>query len=285
MCLIGLNAFGTKLWGKTSDIAVSEICQRNVLMSAVDDTGMGRDPFIHPDAYDLAILHPQYRKMMGGNYYNFGLWSEPTDTPDVACARLTQSLINFDSSPQSAKTVLDVGCGLGAGTDQIARYYNHAKVCGLNYSSRQIARAEATYHRSNLRFQYADALALPFPDATIDRIFCIEAAMHFQTRAEFFAEARRSLRPNGRLILADILCNQENSVIPMENVVSDTAAYASLCQTSGFDILALETVTDQVVRPFAAFLRQSGRGPIARFIEGMTRDYVLVSLSKKGRGQ
>ena len=251
-------------------------------MSAPHDTSAGRSPHLHPDAYDLAILHPQYRKMMGGDYYNFGLWTEAADTPDTASARLTQAVIDFDNDAQSARTILDVGCGLGAGSAQISEAYSHAKVQGINYSSRQIARAAATYNRKNLSFQCADAVALPCPDASVDRIFCIEAAMHFQTRAKFFDEAWRTLRANGQLLIADILCEAANSVIPTENVVSDTASYARLCQSAGFEVTALETVTDRTVQPFSAFLRRSGRGPIARFIEGMSKDYILVALVKKG---
>ena len=251
-------------------------------MSAPHDTSAERCPHLRPDAYDLAILHPQYRKMMGGNYYNFGLWTQATDTPDIASARLTQAVIDLDNEVQSAKSVLDVGCGLGAGSAQISETYSHTEVQGINYSQRQIARAAATYDRQNLSFRCADAIALPCPDASVDRIFCIEAAMHFQTRLKFFDEAWRTLRPNGQLLIADILCEAANNIIPAENVVSDTASYARLCQSAGFSVTALETVTDQTVHPFAAFLRRSGRAPIARFIQDMSKDYILVTLVKKG---
>ncbi|GGX67372.1 hypothetical protein GCM10007385_40610 [Tateyamaria omphalii] len=252
-------------------------------MSAMQDADAERYPNLHPDAYDLAILHPQYRKMMGGNFYNFGLWSEASDTPEIASARLTQAAIDLDRETESARTVLDVGCGLGAGSAQIADVYCHAKVCGINYSPRQIARAETTYRKENLSFQCADAVALPFPDGSVDRVFCIEAAMHFQTRVDFLDEVWRTLRPGGQLYAADILCTKANDIIPAENVVPDGASYAAKCRSAGFEVLVLDTITDRTVGPFAAHLKRSGRGPIARFIKDMTQEYILVALRKEAK--
>jgi ubiquinone/menaquinone biosynthesis C-methylase UbiE len=46
----------------------------------------------------------------------------------------------------------------------------------------------------------ARAEALPWPDASFDRVFCINALHHFGDRAQFFAEARRILKPGGGLL-------------------------------------------------------------------------------------
>ena len=44
------------------------------------------------------------------------------------------------------------------------------------------------------------AAALPWRDGSFDRIFCVNALHHFPDRMQFFAEARRVLRPGGGLI-------------------------------------------------------------------------------------
>ncbi len=48
----------------------------------------------------------------------------------------------------------------------------------------------------------ADALALPFPDASFDVVCCQFGAMFFPDRAAGFREARRVLRPDGSFIFA-----------------------------------------------------------------------------------
>jgi len=41
---------------------------------------------------------------------------------------------------------------------------------------------------------------LPFPDESFDRLFCVNALHHFDDRVQFFAEARRVLKPGGGLL-------------------------------------------------------------------------------------
>ena len=49
-----------------------------------------------------------------------------------------------------------------------------------------------------------DAARLPFADAAVDGIISVEAAFHFRSRAAFFAECYRVLRPRGVLSISDI---------------------------------------------------------------------------------
>ena len=51
-----------------------------------------------------------------------------------------------------------------------------------------------------LTWQPADALDLPFPDASFDAVCCQFGVMFFPDRIKGYAEARRVLRPGGRFI-------------------------------------------------------------------------------------
>ena len=53
---------------------------------------------------------------------------------------------------------------------------------------------------TRIRWQQADALALPFADASFDTVVCQFGVMFFPDRVKGYAEARRVLRPGGRFI-------------------------------------------------------------------------------------
>jgi SAM-dependent methyltransferase len=98
------------------------------------------------------------------------------------------TLRNF-LGPES-NAALDVGCGTG--------YWLRANVIGVDFSAGMLARARAAHPAS--RLVRARAEALPWPDATFDRVYCINALHHFADRGAFFAEARRILKPGGGLL-------------------------------------------------------------------------------------
>lgn len=53
---------------------------------------------------------------------------------------------------------------------------------------------------ARLEWRQADALSLPFADASFDAVCCQFGAMFFPDRVAGFAEARRVLRPGGRFV-------------------------------------------------------------------------------------
>ena len=71
-------------------------------------------------------------------------------------------------------------------------------LAGVEPSARMLARAKAS--APHARLVRARAEALPWRDATFDRVFCVNALHHFADRARFFAEARRILAPGGALL-------------------------------------------------------------------------------------
>ncbi len=56
--------------------------------------------------------------------------------------------------------------------------------------------------RINIEWQQADALELPFEDASFDVVCCQFGAMFFPDRTAGYAEARRVLRPGGRFVFS-----------------------------------------------------------------------------------
>lgn len=98
-------------------------------------------------------------------------------------------------------------------------------IVGIDAARDRVERARAaSWARddANVRFDVADACALPFADATFDRVVCVEAAFHFPSRMRFLEEAHRVLRPGGRVALTDILGGR----MPRDSESSDVRAAA-----------------------------------------------------------
>jgi len=101
-----------------------------------------------------------------------------------------------------AASVLEVGCGTGHWLSALARQASGSPrrrfVAGVEPSAGMIARAHAAGTGAHL--VRARAEALPWRDASFDRIVCVNALHHFSDRTRFFTEARRILRPEGGLL-------------------------------------------------------------------------------------
>jgi malonyl-CoA O-methyltransferase len=94
--------------------------------------------------------------------------------------------------------VLDVGCGTGAGAQELKRRYRGSRVVALDLAERMLHQAA---RRQGLlrRFQRvcANAAALPFGHDSVDLVFCNLALHWCDDPDRLFAECRRVLRPGG----------------------------------------------------------------------------------------
>ncbi len=100
-------------------------------------------------------------------------------------------------------TVLDVGCGIGGSSRILAREYGFA-VTGITISPAQVRRAqELTPEDVTAQFVVGDALDLPYPEASFDVVWSIEAGPHMPDKDRYAREMLRVLKPGGRLVVAD----------------------------------------------------------------------------------
>jgi SAM-dependent methyltransferase len=70
---------------------------------------------------------------------------------------------------------------------------------------------------ANVRFERADAEALPFPAAEFDVVTCRIAPHHFGDAARFVREVRRVLRPGGVLLLVDTIAPDDPALDALIN--------------------------------------------------------------------
>jgi SAM-dependent methyltransferase len=99
--------------------------------------------------------------------------------------------------------VLEVAAGTGALTRALARALPAgARLTATDLNQPMLDRAAAVAAARPVAWRRADALALPFAEASFDLVACAFGAMFFPDRPRAFAEARRVLRPGGALLVA-----------------------------------------------------------------------------------
>jgi SAM-dependent methyltransferase len=100
--------------------------------------------------------------------------------------------------------VLDIGCGTGHTTRQAARAAQAGSVLGVDVSvpaierARELAQADQLH---NVAFEHADAQVHSFPHEHFDLVISRFGTMFFNDPAAAFANIRRALRPDGRLVM------------------------------------------------------------------------------------
>lgn len=99
-----------------------------------------------------------------------------------------------------AKDVLNVGCGIGAGSVHVARRYG-CWVVGVDRSAKMIAwslqRTKEEGVTTNVAFQIADVVHLPFAANSFDLVFCESVLNFVAEKEEAIAECVRVTRPGG----------------------------------------------------------------------------------------
>lgn len=102
----------------------------------------------------------------------------------------------LDAAGVAAGTeLLDLACGPGVVAGMAAA--RGAVACGLDFSAAMLAEARARH--PSVQFVHGDAEAMPLPDAGFDAVVSNFGLHHVPRPALALAEARRVLRPGGRV--------------------------------------------------------------------------------------
>lgn len=99
--------------------------------------------------------------------------------------------------PAPAQNILDIGTGIGALYPSLRQKYPAASIVGVDRSPGMLALAPAELCRA-----LADARRLPVAGGSVDLALMVFVLFHIESPADALREARRVLRPGGRIATA-----------------------------------------------------------------------------------
>jgi SAM-dependent methyltransferase len=98
-------------------------------------------------------------------------------------------------------SVLEIAAGTGAVTRElVSQLQDDCAVTATDLNQPMLDVAQRTGTRRAVTWRKADAMELPFADASFDAVVCQFGVMFFPDRVRAYSEVRRVLKPNGRFL-------------------------------------------------------------------------------------
>jgi SAM-dependent methyltransferase len=197
------------------------------------------------------------------------------------------------AAPATGERVLDIGCGAGTTTFDLARAVHPGEVLGIDISApllRRAAERRRELQLANAHFLLADAQAHPFPARHYDLVVSRFGVMFFSDPVAAFRNIATALRPGGRIALACWAGPEHNPwfTLPQRIAVArmgpvaptppdapgpmafrDIPRVCAILRDAGFTAVKGEQVTNDLHHPGGpeALVRLASHvGPIARIL-------------------
>lgn len=188
------------------------------------------------------------------------------------------------STPSAGDRVLDLACGTGLLTEQIAPHLgNNGSIVGLDFAPPMLAVAQTReFNGPSVEWIDASADAIPLPDNSFDRVYCQQGFQFFPDRAKAVPEVRSVLKPGGLTAISLWAPVEEfplrdqmfNSIAKFLNVPLEVAAkpftfggsepMQSMLDDAGFsDIVITTRSNESVFGPPESFVKLTVMGAAA----------------------
>ncbi|WP_413577935.1 bifunctional 2-polyprenyl-6-hydroxyphenol methylase/3-demethylubiquinol 3-O-methyltransferase UbiG [Bdellovibrio sp. HCB290] len=112
--------------------------------------------------------------------------------------------------------ILDMGCGGGFLSNDLAAAGHH--VAGIDLSDSSLKVAESRDHTHSVKYQVGDVYQVPFPDQSFDVACAMDLLEHVSEPQRVLAEASRILRPGGLFFFNTFNKNQLANLVVIKSM-------------------------------------------------------------------
>lgn len=115
-------------------------------------------------------------------------------------------LLHSDTFYPEGSRVLEAGCGVGAQTVTLAQNSPKANITSVDISEASIAQARekvVAAGLTNVKFQRADILHLPFEAASFDHVFVCFVLEHLLNPADILRSLKKVIKPGGSITVIE----------------------------------------------------------------------------------
>ncbi|MGH2459508.1 MAG: SAM-dependent methyltransferase [Chloroflexota bacterium] len=194
---------------------------------------------------------------------NIGYWARGATTARQAQEAFVHYAVEH-LSPLAGQRVLDAGCGVAGPASILARAYG-AEVDGVSIVERQVGWARQFVSAAGLaervRIHLGSAMDLPFPEATFDVVFSLEAAHCFADKPRFLAEARRVLKPGGALLIVDLTATRREIPFSWQPALKlrlvTKADWERLLSAAGFQVEESKPIGKEIFPGYRRWLHRT----------------------------
>ncbi len=148
-----------------------------------------------------------------GKHIHWGYW-EDAKTADgtledfaIAADNLSRRVCQV-AAIDNNRNILDIGCGFGGTISWLNDHFNHLNLVGVNIDTQQLIRAKKTVlpqGNNTINFIEANACKIPLTQSDFNHVLALECIFSFPSREQFFQEAYRLLKEDGKLTICDFL--------------------------------------------------------------------------------
>jgi ubiquinone/menaquinone biosynthesis C-methylase UbiE len=181
------------------------------------------------------------------NAYN--AWSGTYDTDENLTRDLDRTVTRDTLANQRFDSILEIGCGTGKNTVFLAQI--GTSVHALDFSPGMIEKAKGKVRAQNVRFSMADLTKQwPCEEAAYDLIVCCLVLEHIRDLSHIFAEAARTLQPNGQFFINELhpfkqyegrkaRFHRENETIEVDAFVHHISDFVRAAESNGLSLVKL----------------------------------------------
>ncbi|GEM_PF-2956745 len=209
--------------------------------------------------YSTQLL-PRFWELTNENQIHIGYWEGVQIGGDasVGAKKLTDLMLG-KVEIRAGEKFIDIGCGYGVPGVLLAKMKN-CEIDGITASDYQLDLAKKLVEKENLqgkvRFQLADALALPYANESFDGGWFFESIFHMG-HTEALKEAHRVLKSGATLAISDFpklsgMTTEDRQYlkeISLFTTIVSMDEYPKLLESCGFEFIDILDIGKNVVAP------------------------------------